>query len=158
MEKLILIDGNSLLNRAYYAMSVFSTKDGLPTNGIFGFIKLVFKIIEEKKPAYIAVAFDVHAPTFRHKMYDGYKGTRKPMPEELCVKVPVLKDLLRAMNVGAVEKAGYEADDIIGTLSRSFDGVETYIYTGDRDSYQLVKKNVNVCFTRRGVRDRKSVV
>ena len=148
-----MIDGNSLLYRAYYAMSVFSTKDGLPTNGIFGFIKLVFKIIEEKKPAYIAVAFDVHAPTFRHKMYDGYKGTRKPMPEELCVQVPVLKDLLRAMNVCAVEKAGYEADDIIGTLSRSFDGVETYIYTGDRDSYQLVKKNVNVCFTRRGVSD-----
>lgn len=153
MDKLILIDGNSLLNRAYYAMSVFSTKDGLPTNGIFGFIKLVFKIIEEKKPTYLVVAFDVHAPTFRHKMYSEYKGTRKPMPEELAVQVPVLKDVLRAMNVCTVEKAGYEADDIIGTLSRKFEGVETFIYTGDRDSYQLVKENVNVCYTRRGVSD-----
>ena len=153
MDKLILIDGNSLLNRAYYAMSVFTTKDGLPTNGIFGFIKLVFKIIEDEKPEYFAVAFDVHAPTFRHKRYAEYKGTRKPMPEELVVQVPVLKDLLAAMNVRTVELAGYEADDIIGTLTRKFDGVASYIYTGDRDAYQLVKENVSVCFTRRGVSD-----
>lgn len=153
MDKLVLIDGNSLLNRAYYAMSVFTTKDGLPTNGIFGFIKLVFKIIEEKKPKYFAVTFDLHAPTFRHKMYDGYKATRKPMPEELVKQVPVLKDLLASMRIKTVEKEGYEADDLLGTLSRKFGSVETYIYTGDRDAYQLVKENVNVCFTKRGVSD-----
>ena len=153
MDKLILIDGNSLLNRAFYAMNVFSTKDGLPTNGIFGFIKLILKIAEDEKPAYFAVAFDVHAPTFRHKMYDGYKATRKPMPDDLARQVPVLKELLNAMKIRTVELPGYEADDIIGTLSRKFPTVRTLIYTGDRDSYQLVKENVDVCFTRKGVSD-----
>lgn len=153
MEKLILIDGNSLLNRAYYAMGVFSTKDGLPTNGIFGFIKLIFKILEEQKPEYFAVTFDLHAPTFRHKMYDGYKATRKPMPEDLAAQVPVLKELLASMKIRMVEKEGYEADDLIGTLSRKFKGIEVFIYTGDRDSYQLVDDHVSVCFTKRGVSD-----
>ena len=105
MDKLILIDGNSLLNRAYYAMTVFTTKDGLPTNGIFGFIKLLFKILEDEKPRYLVVTFDVHEPTFRHKMYDGYKATRKPMPEALVVQVPVLKELLAAMDICILEKA-----------------------------------------------------
>lgn len=153
MDKLVLIDGNSLLNRAFYAMSVFSTKDGLPTNGIFGFVKLLLKIAEDEKPRYMAVAFDVHAPTFRHLKYKEYKGTRKPMPEELARQVPVLKDLLHAMDICTAELAGFEADDLIGTLSRRFEGVHTLIYTGDRDSYQLVKENVDVCFTRRGVSD-----
>ena len=153
MDKLVLIDGNSLLNRAFYAMGVFSTKDGLPTNGIFGFVKLLLKIAEEEKPQYMAVAFDVHAPTFRHLKYQDYKGTRKPMPDELRVQVPVLKDLLHAMNICTVELAGFEADDLIGTLSRKFDGVHVLIYTGDRDAYQLVKENVDVCFTKRGVSD-----
>lgn len=152
-QKIVLIDGNSLLNRAFYAMSVFTTKDGMPTNGIFGFIKLVLKIIETDKPRYLAVAFDVHAPTFRHQLYTDYKGTRKPMPEELVRQVPVLKELLSAMQIRCVELAGYEADDIIGTLSCRFKGVDTYIYTGDRDSYQLVGEHVNVCFTKRGVTD-----
>ncbi len=152
-KTLILIDGNSLLNRAFYAMAVFTTKEGLPTNGIFGFVKLILKIIEDKKPDYFAVAFDVHTPTFRHKMYDGYKATRKPMPQELVIQVPILKDLLKAMNIRIVELAGYEADDVIGTLSRRFSDVETYIYTGDRDAYQLVNDHVNICFTRRGVTD-----
>ncbi len=153
MDKLVLIDGNSLLNRAFYAMGVFSTKDGLPTNGIFGFVKLLLKIAEEEKPQYMAVTFDVHAPTFRHLKYKEYKGTRKPMPEELRVQVPVLKELLRAMDICTVELAGFEADDLIGTLSRKFEGVHVLIYTGDRDSYQLVKENVDVCFTKRGVSD-----
>lgn len=153
MEKLILIDGNSLLNRAFYAMNVFSTSEGLPTNGIFGFVKLIFKILDEQKPKYMAIAFDVHAPTFRHTMYKEYKGTRKPMPEELRAQVPVLKELLLKMNIHIVELAGYEADDLIGTLSRKFEGVHKYIYTGDRDSYQLVKEDVTVCFTKRGVSD-----
>lgn len=152
-EKLVLIDGNSLLNRAFYAMSVFTTKDGMPTNGIFGFVKLLFKIIDTDVPNYFVVAFDVHAPTFRHKMYDEYKATRKPMPEELVCQVPVLKELLAAMKIRCVELEGYEADDIIGTLSRRFPNVASYIYTGDRDSYQLVNENVSVCFTRKGVTD-----
>lgn len=152
MEKFVLIDGNSLLNRAYYATPVFTTKDGLPTNGIFGFIKLMLKIIADKKPAYMAVAFDLHAPTFRHQMYDGYKAGRKPMPEELAVQMPILKDVLKEMGIRICELKGYEADDVIGTLSRKFD-VHSYIYTGDRDSYQLVCDRVNVCYTRKGVSD-----
>ncbi|MDE6273591.1 MAG: DNA polymerase I, partial [Clostridiales bacterium] len=153
MDKLVLIDGNSLLNRAFYAMGVFTTKDGTPTNGIFGFVKLVLKILEDEKPEYFAVAFDVHAPTFRHKLYQDYKGTRKPMPPELVTQVPILKELLTDMGICIVEKAGYEADDIIGTISRKFDGVHTLIYTGDRDAYQLVNEHVTVCFTKRGVSD-----
>ncbi len=152
MEKFVLIDGNSLLNRAFYATPVFTTKDGLPTNGVFGFIKLMLKIISDKKPSYMAVAFDLHAPTFRHQMYDGYKAGRKSMPEELAVQMPVLKDVLRLMGIRICELQGYEADDIIGTLSRKFD-VHSYIYTGDRDSYQLVCDKVNVCYTRKGVSD-----
>ena len=136
-EKLVLIDGNSLLNRAFYATPLFTTKDGFPSNGIFGFLKLLFKIISDKKPEYLAVAFDLHAPTFRHKMYDDYKAGRKPMPEELVAQVPVLKEVLRLMRIEILEKEGYEADDIIGTMSRKFP-VHAYIYTGDRDSYQLV--------------------
>ena len=151
MDKLILIDGNSLLNRAFYAIAPFSTKAGQPTNGIFGFVRLLFKILEDESPRYMAVAFDLRAPTFRHKMYDGYKATRKPMPEELAVQVPVLKDVLRAMKICIVEKEGYEADDILGTLSRRFPDVETLIYTGDRDSYQLIGEHVGVCMTKRGV-------
>ncbi len=151
MDKYVLIDGNSLLNRAFYAMNVFTTKDGLPTNGIFGFTKLLFKILQDEKPAYLTVAFDLHAPTFRHKMYSDYKGTRKPMPEELVRQVPVLKSLLQKMEISTAELEGYEADDLIGTLSRRFEGVEVLIYTGDRDAYQLVKEGVSVCFTKRGV-------
>ena len=152
MEKLVLIDGNSLLNRAYYATPVFTTKDGLPTNGVFGFIKLLLKIISDKQPSYLAVAFDLHAPTFRHQLYDGSKDGRKPMPSELAQQVPVLKELLTLMNIRICEMQGYEADDIIGTLSKKFD-VQSYVYTGDRDSYQLVSDKTNVCYTRKGVSD-----
>lgn len=152
MEKLILIDGNSLLNRAYYATPVFTTKDGFPTNAVFGFIKLLLKIASDKKPEYLAVAFDLHAPTFRHKMYDGYKAGRKPMPDDLAKQIPVLKETLALMNVTTCELAGYEADDIIGTLAKRFP-VQTYVYTGDRDSYQLVDDTTSVCFTKRGVTD-----
>ena len=152
MEKLVLIDGNSLLNRAYYATPVFTTKNGLPTNAVFGFIKLMLKIISDKKPSYFAVAFDLHAPTFRHKMYTDYKAGRKPMPEELAVQMPILKEVLKAMNVKILEKEGFEADDLLGTVAKKF-STKTYIYTGDRDSYQLVDETTNVCFTRKGVSD-----
>ncbi len=155
MEKktLVLIDGNSLMNRAFYAINGFTTKDGFPTNAIFGFVKFIFKILEEETPDYLGVAFDVHAPTFRHKMYKDYKGTRTPTPRELVVQFPALKEVLTAMRIRYVEKAGYEADDLIGTLSRAYENVHTVIYTGDRDSYQLVGENVSVCFTKRGVSD-----
>ena len=150
MEKMILIDGNSLLNRAYYAMSVFSTKDGLPTNGIFGFVKLVFKIIEDEKPDYFVVAFDLHAPTFRHKMYSDYKATRKPMPTDLAAQMGTLKKVLAAMHIKTYELEGYEADDIIGTLARR-SSVFTYILTGDRDSLQLVNSSTHALLTKKGI-------
>ncbi len=152
MKKLVLIDGNSLLNRAFYATPHFTTKDGVPTNGVFGFIKLFLKIVHDIKPEYAAVAFDMHAPTFRHKMYDKYKATRKGMPQELAVQLPILKECLTLMNVKICEKEGIEADDIIGSLSRLFD-VQSYIYTGDRDSYQLVNEHSQICFTKKGVSD-----
>ena len=152
MEKLVLIDGNSLLNRAFYATPVFSTKDGLPTNGVFGFVKLLLKIISDKNPTHIAVAFDVHAPTFRHEKYGDYKAGRKPMPDDLRAQFPVLKEVLSLMNIRICEMAGFEADDIIGTLSKKCN-VQTFVYTGDRDAYQLVDETTNVCFTRKGVSD-----
>ena len=152
MEKLVLIDGNSLLNRAFYATPVFTTKDGKPTNGVFGFIKLLLKIISDKAATHVAVAFDVHAPTFRHKMYDDYKAGRKPMPEDLAAQFPVLKEVLTLMNIRICEMAGHEADDIIGTLAKRF-SLPTFIYTGDRDAYQLVDESTTVCYTKRGVSD-----
>lgn len=152
MDKLVLIDGNSLLNRAFYATPVFSTSSGQPTNAIFGFVKLMLKIISDVDPQYFIVAFDLKAPTFRHKMYDGYKATRHPMPEELASQVEPLKSLLAAMKVATCQKEGFEADDLIGTLSNKFD-VHSYIYTGDRDSFQLVDERTDVFFTKRGVSD-----
>ena len=152
MEKLVLIDGHSLLNRAFYATPVFTTKDGLPTNGVFGFVKLILKIMSDKKPTHMAVAFDLRAPTFRHKMYSDYKAGRKPMPDDLAVQMPILKEVLDLMNVRICEMPGYEADDLIGTIAKKFK-VQTYIYTGDRDSYQLVDETTNVCYTKRGVSD-----
>ena len=152
MEKLVLIDGNSLMNRAFYATPVFTTKDGLPTNGVFGFVKLLLKIISDKKPTHVAVAFDLHAPTFRHKMYADYKAGRKPMPDDLAKQMPIIKEVLRLMNIRICELAGHEADDLIGTISKKF-ALQTYIYTGDRDAYQLVDDSTSVCFTRKGVSD-----
>lgn len=152
MDKLVLIDGNSLLNRAFYATPVFSTKSGQPTNAIFGFTKLLLKILSDLKPEYLIVAFDLKAPTFRHKMYECYKSTRKGMPDELAAQVEPLKCLLGEMKIATCAKEGYEADDIIGTLSDKFD-VHSYIYTGDRDSYQLVNEKTDVYFTKRGVSD-----
>lgn len=152
MEKFVLIDGNSLLNRAYYATPVFSTRNGMPTNAVFGFIKLLFKILDDVKPEYLVVAFDMKAPTFRHKMYSEYKANRKGMPDELAIQLEPLQNLLRAMKVSICKKEGVEADDIIGTLSNKYD-VHSYIYTGDRDSFQLVDNKTDVYFTRRGVSD-----
>lgn len=152
MEKLVLIDGNSLINRAFYAMPLLVTKDGEYTNAVYGFLNMFFKLTEDIKPDYVAVAFDVHAPTFRHGIYSDYKGTRKPMPEELRPQIPLLKKLLNLMNVKTVEQAGIEADDIIGTIAKSTK-VLTYIITGDKDSFQLVDGETTVFFTKRGISD-----
>ena len=153
MLKLVLIDGNSLLNRAFYATKLLTTRDGTPTNAVFGFIKLLLKINGDLKPDRLIVAFDLKAPTFRHKMYAEYKGTRKPMPEDLVVQMPILKSLLSSMRIAMCSKEGYEADDIIGTLTRKFEGVHNIIITGDRDSYQLINENTDVYITKKGVSD-----
>ncbi len=143
--KLLVIDGNSILNRAFYGVRLLTTKDGKFTNGIFGFMNILIGMLEEYKPDSVAVAFDVKSPTFRHQMYDAYKGTRKPAPSELIEQFPTLKELLGYLGFTVVEKPGYEADDILGTLSASCGKDDfCYIATGDRDSLQLVRENVNV--------------
>ena len=152
MEKLVLIDGNSLINRAFYAMPVLSTKDGTFTNAVYGFMNMFIKMATEIKPTYVAVAFDLKAPTFRHKLYSNYKGTRKPMPEELRPQIPLLKEVLKLMNVAVIEKEGVEADDIIGTIAKHT-SIMTYIFTGDKDSFQLVDEETEVHFTKRGITD-----
>ncbi len=152
MEKLVLIDGNSLINRAFYAMPVLTTKNGVFTNAVYGFMNMFIKMTQEIKPDYIAVAFDLKAPTFRHKAYAEYKGTRKPMPEELRPQIPLLKEVLKLMGVTCIEKEGIEADDIIGTIAKNT-SIMTYIYTGDKDSFQLVDHETTVYFTRRGITD-----
>ena len=152
MEKLVLIDGNSLINRAFYAMPILTTKIGVPTNAVYGFMNMFFKMLSEEKPTAVAVAFDLKAPTFRHKMYSEYKGTRKPMPEELRPQIPLLKELLKIMGVTVLEQEGIEADDIIGTVAKHTD-VKTIIITGDKDSFQLVDEQTEVHFTKRGITD-----
>jgi len=152
MEKLVLIDGNSLINRAFYAMPVLSTKDGVFTNAVYGFMNMFFKMLNDEKPKYVAVAFDLKSPTFRHKMYSEYKGTRKPMPEELRPQIPLLKELLTLMGIRTVEKEGFEADDLIGTIAKNT-SIKTLIYTGDKDSFQLVDNETNVYFTKHGLTD-----
>lgn len=152
MEKLVLIDGNSLINRAFYAMPLLITKEGIYTNAVYGFTNMLIKMIETEKPTHIAVAFDVHAPTFRHQLYSEYKGTRKPMPLELRPQIDLLKQVLHALNIKTFEKAGIEADDIIGTIAKNTD-VKTIIYTGDKDSFQLVDDSTSVHFTKRGITD-----
>lgn len=151
MKTLILIDGNSLLNRAYYATRLLTTKDGTPTNAVFGFIKLLLKIISDQNPDKLIVTFDLKAPTFRHQLYDGYKATRKPMPDDLAVQVGMLKELLRTMRICICEKEGYEADDLVGTLSHRFADTHSIIITGDRDAYQLVDERTSVYLTKTGV-------
>ena len=144
--KLLIFDGNSILNRAYYAIHALSTRDGRPTNGIFGFLKLYHKYFELSKPDMVAVSFDLREKTFRHKMYADYKAQRKGMPEDLAAQLEPLKSLLRAMNVTILEKAGYEADDIIGTVSRfcTQNGYECDIVSGDRDDFQLADPGVRI--------------
>ena len=146
MKKLLVFDGNSIINRAFYAIHALTNRDGEPTNALFGFLKLYFKYFEMSKPDMVAVAFDVRAKTFRHKMYDEYKAGRHAMPEELAAQFQPLKDILSAMNVRMFEREGFEADDIIGTLSRycTENGLLCDIVSGDRDDFQLINENVRV--------------
>lgn len=145
-EKIVLVDGHSILNRAFYGIPDLSNKDGLHTNAIYGFLNILFKILEEEKPQYLAIAFDVKAPTFRHDIYKDYKGTRKPMPEELREQVPVMKEVLKAMDVCIVEHPGLEADDILGTIAKKSEeqGLEVALVSGDRDLLQIASKHIKI--------------
>jgi len=149
LNKLLLIDGNSIINRAFYGImgsKMLMTEDGTYTNAVYGFLSILFKELDDIKPEYLVVAFDLKAPTHRHKMYDKYKANRHGMPEELAMQMPILKETLKAMNVCIIEKEGYEADDILGTLAKwgQKEELEVTVLTGDRDSFQLIDKNIKV--------------
>ena len=148
-NRLLIIDGNSIMNRAFYG--IMSSKslmsaDGKYTNAVYGFLSILFKDLEDLKPDYIAVAFDLKAPTHRHKMYKEYKGTRHAMPQELAEQMPVIKEVLKAMNIAIIEKEGYEADDVIGTISKQASDAGHYvtILSGDRDNFQLASDKVTI--------------
>ena len=155
MSKLLLIDGHSILNRAFYGVPDLTNSAGLHTNAVYGFLNMLFKVMEEEKPDYLLIAFDLKEKTFRHKMFEAYKGTRKPMPVELHQQVPVIKQVLAAMNITIVTKAGYEADDILGTLAFQAEeaGLEVTIMSGDRDLLQLATKKIKISIpkTKKGV-------
>ena len=149
MSRLVLIDGNSILNRAFYGImgnKMLQTEDGTYTNAVYGFLAIMFKIIDDLKPEYLAVAFDLKAPTKRHKLYEAYKGTRKGMPEELAIQMPLIKDILKAMNIKIIELEGYEADDILGTMSRRAEkeNKDITILSGDRDTFQLATDRITI--------------
>lgn len=146
MEKLVLIDGHSILNRAFYGVPELTNSEGLHTNAVYGFLNILFKILEEEKADHLAVAFDLKAPTFRHEMYGDYKGTRKPMPEELHEQVPVMKEVLAAMEIPILTREGYEADDILGTAAKKAQamGIEVSIVSGDRDLLQLADTHIKI--------------
>ena len=146
MEKLVLIDGHSILNRAFYGVPILTNTQGLHTNAVYGFLNILFKLVDEEKPAYLAVAFDLKAPTFRHNMFEQYKGTRKPMPEELHEQVPLIKEVLSAMKIPILTKEGYEADDILGTVAKQAQnaGLEVTVVSGDRDLLQLADTHIKI--------------
>ena len=145
-NKLVLIDGHSILNRAFYGVPQLTNSEGLHTNAVFGFLNIMFKILEEEEADHLAVAFDLPEPTFRHKMYEGYKGTRKPMPQELAEQGPLMKDVLISMGIPIMTLAGYEADDILGTLAKknAAAGADVSIVSGDRDLLQLADTHIKI--------------
>lgn len=146
MSKLVLIDGHSILNRAFYGVPDLTNAAGLHTNAIYGFLNILFKILDEESPDYLTVAFDVKAPTFRHEMFNEYKGTRKPMPEELREQVPVMKEVLQAMGIRIIEQAGYEADDLLGTIAKraEAEGIDVSLVSGDRDLLQIATDRIRI--------------
>jgi len=146
MDKLLLIDGNSIMNRAFYGIPDLTNVNGIHTNAVYGFLNIIFKFIDEEKPDYIAIAFDLHAPTFRHKLFDAYKGTRKGMPDELREQVAYIKDIVKALNIKIVELEGYEADDLLGTLAKKAKnkGMNVSLVSGDRDLLQISDDNIKI--------------
>lgn len=153
-KRLIIIDGNSLINRAFFAIQQrLTNKDGVPTNAVYGFLNMLFKVIEDYQPDYLSVAFDMKAPTFRHTAFSDYKGTRKGMPDELAVQMPILKEILDAMNIHRTELSGFEADDLIGTIAKHFGshGHEVMVLTGDKDALQLADEQITVLITKQGI-------
>lgn len=146
MSKLVLIDGHSILNRAFYGVPDLTNAAGLHTNAIYGFLNILFKILDEESPDYLTVAFDVKAPTFRHEMFKEYKGTRKPMPEELREQVPVMKEVLQTMGIRIIEQAGYEADDLLGTIAKraEAEGIDVSLVSGDRDLLQIATDRIRI--------------
>ena len=146
MEKTVLIDGHSIIHRAFYGIPDLTNSEGLHTNAVYGFLNILFKVLEEEQPDYLTVAFDLAAPTFRHLQYEAYKGTRKPMPQELREQVPLLQEVLDAMGILMVSKEGYEADDMLGTTARIARerGMEVTIVSGDRDLLQLAEDHVKI--------------
>ena len=143
-NKIVLIDGHSILNRAFYGVPDLTNAEGLHTNAIYGFLNIMFKIIDEEKPEYLAVAFDVKAPTFRHKIYPEYKGTRKGMPDELREQVPVMKEVLTSMGILIMQQEGLEADDILGTMAKRAqkEGLDVALVSGDRDLLQIAGEHI----------------
>ncbi len=157
MKKLLILDSNSLLNRAYYALPLLSNKEGVYTNAIYGFTNMLFKMKEDINPDYIVATFDRKAPTFRHEKYDDYKAGRKKMPDELASQFPLVKEMLNLLSINIYEIDGFEADDIIGTLAKyaQSEGIEVYIVSGDKDTLQLADKNIKVCITKKGVTEKE---
>ena len=154
--ELLLIDGNSLINRAFYATPVLTNRKGQYTNAVYGFVNMLLKGLEDIRPRYLMVAFDMRAKTFRHLMYDGYKAKRKGMPDELAAQMPLLHELLAQMKVTVVEQEGVEADDLLGSAAKKFK-VGTAILTGDRDCLQLIDDTTVVFLTRKGLTDLEEV-
>ena len=160
MGKLVLIDGHSILNRAFYGVPELTNSEGLHTNAVYGFLNIMFKILEEEKPDHLAVAFDLKEPTFRHKMYADYKGTRKPMPQELHEQVPLMQEVLTAMGVPILTMAGYEADDILGTVAKrcQAEGEEVSVYRVTGISYSLRIPTSRSAFPRPAAAQRRSTI
>ncbi len=163
-KRLMIIDGNSLINRAFFAIQSrgaqkdgaplrLTNKDGIPTNAIYGFLSMLYKVIDDYKPDWLSVAFDMKGPTFRHTAYADYKGTRKGMPDELAIQMPILKEILDAMGIHRTELSGFEADDLIGTIAKRFgaNGHDVFVVTGDKDALQLVDAQITVLITRQGI-------
>ena len=152
-KKLMVIDGSSLLFRAFYALPLLETREGIYTNAMYGFLSMMYSAIEENNPDYISVAFDKSGPTFRHNMYEEYKGNRTTPPEEIKQQFPMIKEILEAMNINYLESDEYEADDIAGTLAKIGEkkGLEVILVTGDRDYLQLATDKTKVVFTKRGI-------
>ena len=146
MEKLLLIDGNSIMNRAFYGVPDLTNVNGLHTNAVYGFLNILFRFLDEENPDYLAIAFDLHAPTFRHKLFEAYKGTRKGMPDELREQVPYIKNLVKEMNIKTLELEGYEADDLLGTMAKRAQGMgmEVSLLSGDRDLLQIADEHIKI--------------